>query len=598
MCSHLALDLSCGQNAIRLLFNHEAVLEDLPIDPAELKLAPELKGTTYLQMFTMLAQAAAKRGLLVLFGCHRLSPTAWPGKGLWYDTDAGLDEARILESWDKVAAALCAEWNVFAVDLQNEPHAASWGFGKATDWDRAAARIGNRVLDACPRWMIFVEGVGYSPGAPGGDDPADGFWWGGNLVGAKLAPVVLQDQRRLVYSPHTYGPGTFEQPYFKAPGFPRNMDGVWDAQWAFVAEETGQPLVLGEIGGFYTGKDQVWQDWAIAYCAEHHIGVFYFGLNPGSEDTGGLLQDDWTTPNAGKLRLLGQLPSTSVAIVETFMHLPPPPSPPPPGGPPLPPTSPLPPGSPPAPGAPPLLPPPPKPPGTPPVPGAPPSPPPPRRPPWYRSPHPPPPDPHPPPPPEPSPPPSPPSPPPSPRAPRTDWWDEPPVPPTPPLPPAAPDELVTADEFSYSSALAMGVVGAGFAYWIVGEARKMNWSLEAVRRSVFARDHHQKPLPVSASEHAYGNVEAIDDDDDDDDDAHAVAVGGSGGGGAAGVRAARVRTSGSTRSAGIVMAADMDDGVYDVEEDIREEEVEDDHGVDWSERVRGVRASLMEGVMD
>jgi len=68
----------------------------------------------------------------------------------------------------------------------NEPHAASWGFGRATDWDRAAARLGNRVLQLCPRWLIFVEGVGNTPGAPDGDDPDAGYWWGGNLVGAKV----------------------------------------------------------------------------------------------------------------------------------------------------------------------------------------------------------------------------------------------------------------------------------------------------------------------------------------------------------------------------------------------------------------------------
>ena len=58
-------------------------------------------------------------------------------------------------------------WNVFAADLQNEPHAASWGFGRSVDWDRAAGRLGNHVLRGCPRWLVMVEGVGYKPGAPG-----------------------------------------------------------------------------------------------------------------------------------------------------------------------------------------------------------------------------------------------------------------------------------------------------------------------------------------------------------------------------------------------------------------------------------------------
>ena len=47
------------------------------------------------------------------------------------------------------------------------------------------------------------------------------------------------------------------------------MEHVWTEHWAFVAEATGQPLVLGEIGGFYTGQDATWQDWALQYGAPH-----------------------------------------------------------------------------------------------------------------------------------------------------------------------------------------------------------------------------------------------------------------------------------------------------------------------------------------
>ena len=78
--------------------------------------------------------------------------------------------------------------HVAFVALMNEPHAASWGFGKATDWDRGATRLGNKVLQLCPRWMVMVEGVGYKPGAPDGNDPANCYWWGENLVGARVAP--------------------------------------------------------------------------------------------------------------------------------------------------------------------------------------------------------------------------------------------------------------------------------------------------------------------------------------------------------------------------------------------------------------------------
>ena len=80
---------------------------------------------------------------------------------------------------------------------------ARQGYGDGSDWGHAAERIGNHVLSKCPRWLIFIEGVGYNPGAPGMDNSGDGIWWGENLAGAESQPIRLTDQTKLVYSPHT-----------------------------------------------------------------------------------------------------------------------------------------------------------------------------------------------------------------------------------------------------------------------------------------------------------------------------------------------------------------------------------------------------------
>ena len=62
----------------------------------------------------------------------------------------------------------------------------------------------------------------------------------------RVAPVQLSNQRRLVYTPHTYGPGVFMQPYFQDNSFPSNMEAVWDQHFAFVQQATGQPIIIGE----------------------------------------------------------------------------------------------------------------------------------------------------------------------------------------------------------------------------------------------------------------------------------------------------------------------------------------------------------------
>ena len=66
------------------------------------------------------------------------------------------------------------------------------------------------------------------------------------------------------------------------------------------------------MGGWYVDKDKQWQDWAVAFMKEKGIGIFYFVLQPTSDDTGGLLKADWETPEEAKLQMLEALPSTSV----------------------------------------------------------------------------------------------------------------------------------------------------------------------------------------------------------------------------------------------------------------------------------------------
>ena len=149
------------------------------------------------------------------------------------------------------------------------------------------------------------------------------------------SPLHARAQDKLVYAPHVYGPSVYEQSYFRSPFFPQNMPSIWARDFAFARGATGQPVVLGEMGGSYVGADKTWQDWALPYMVGNGYSVFYFALNPAS-DTGGLLANDWSEPVAGsaeaaKLAALEQLPSTDVfdicsacSVVSTAPSLPPP----------------------------------------------------------------------------------------------------------------------------------------------------------------------------------------------------------------------------------------------------------------------------------
>ena len=66
--------------------------------------------------------------------------------------------------------------------------------------------------------------------------------------------------------------------------------------------------VIGEFGTKYTGSMVEWLDDLVDYLgAIEQRNSFFWCLNPNSGDTGGLLQDDWTTEETGKLEALHRL---------------------------------------------------------------------------------------------------------------------------------------------------------------------------------------------------------------------------------------------------------------------------------------------------
>ena len=144
----------------------------------------------------------------------------------------------------------------------------------------------------------FVEGVEKFQG--------DVYWWGGNLEGARDFPVRLSRPDKLVYSAHDYGPEIWPQPWFHAPDFPNNLPAVWQRHWAYLQLERRAPVLLGEFGGRSVSEDRAgkWQRTLIAYLQRTGTSYTYWSWNPNSSDTGGILQDNWTTPDDQKLRIL------------------------------------------------------------------------------------------------------------------------------------------------------------------------------------------------------------------------------------------------------------------------------------------------------
>ena len=243
--------VGAGFNSLRLPFSNQLFDAGSVPNSMDLTKNPDLKGLSGLELLDRVLAGAAARGLRVVLDRHR--PSADAQSELWY-TDR-VSEARWIDDWVMLAHRYRGQPAVVGADLHNEPHGpASWGDGNAkTDWRLAAERAGNAILAANPDWLIVVEGIERQG--------SDSYWWGGNLAGARSAPVRLSDPEKLVYSAHDYGPQVYPQPWFQASDFPRNLAAVWERHWGYLAAERIAPVLVGEFGGRSVGSDPegTWQ---------------------------------------------------------------------------------------------------------------------------------------------------------------------------------------------------------------------------------------------------------------------------------------------------------------------------------------------------
>ncbi|MFD0585982.1 glycoside hydrolase family 5 protein [Dactylosporangium darangshiense] len=304
------LDQMVGQgfNSMRLPFSNELFDAASKPNGVDYALNPGLKGMTGPQIMDQVVQGATKRGMMVILDRHR--PTSQGQSNLWY-TDK-VSEDRWISDWVMLAKKYKDNPLVVGADLHNEPHGeATWGDGnEKTDWQAAAQRAGNAVLKANPNWLILVEGIENYKTA---DGKGDGYWWGGNLQGAKEHPVKLSDNSKLVYSAHDYSPKVWSQQWFTDPAFPANMPALWDKQFGYLVKSNTAPVLVGEFGGRSVAEkdaqgnkdlEGIWQRNLVSYLKDNGLSYTYWAWNPNSGDTGGVLKDDWKTVDADKAALL------------------------------------------------------------------------------------------------------------------------------------------------------------------------------------------------------------------------------------------------------------------------------------------------------
>jgi endoglucanase len=284
---------SLGYNTLRLPYCNQLFDSNSAPNGIDFSMNPDLQGLTGLQIMDKIIDYSGQIGLRVFLDRHR--PDAAGQSALWYTS--AYSEARWIDDWRMLASRYNGNTTVVGADLHNEPHdPACWGCGDMNrDWRLAAERAGNAILAVNPNWLIIVEGTDIVNG--------DGYWWGGNLIGAATAPVRLNVPNRLVYSAHDYPSSVFMQSWFNAPDYPNNMPAIWDAHWGYLHRTNVAPVLLGEFGTrLQSMSDQQWLDALVSYLGTgvNRINWTFWCLNPNSGDTGGILGDDWRTVNTAK----------------------------------------------------------------------------------------------------------------------------------------------------------------------------------------------------------------------------------------------------------------------------------------------------------
>ncbi len=327
-------------------FSYKGIPEVGPFSNLEISKKVTGKDLKPIDIMDYIVDWCQENDLKIILDCHSRNPDAYLIEKLWYTEDIFIKEDVLDENGNKIigsdgkplqkdtiiAATTEQQWiddwvflterykdksAVIGMDINNEPNGkidnpagARWGTGDAFDWRLAAEKCGNAILEANPNVLILVEGIEayIKP-----DGELTSYWWGGNLQGARDYPVRLSNPKKLMYSPHEYGPRVFDQEWFSATDFPENMPGIWEDQFNFLHTNKTSPLLIGELGiQGRGGKDEIWFQKFIDFIKEKKLHYTFWAMNPNSGDTGGILTNDWISVEQWKLDYLEPILSNPI----------------------------------------------------------------------------------------------------------------------------------------------------------------------------------------------------------------------------------------------------------------------------------------------
>jgi len=319
-----------GFNTIRLPWSGDVVTPGRMPLSIKATTNPDLVGLNALEVFDKLIDYAGTKGMWVVLDHHRRTSGSGPDGS---PIDPSYPKVKWIADWETLATRYKDNITVIGADVHNEPDDMDW-----PSWKTHAQDCGNAIHAIAPDWLIIVEGTAgqINEGTPN----EHGSWSGSNLSFVATQPIVLTKPNKLVYSPHEYGQSVNGLMSWLAyddkpqPAFPSNMPAFWRDCWGFIFEENIAPIWIGEFGGWFgidgsgvdkrkrhRDEERLWLAKLMQYmngdfdlngtsslpAGKKGISFAYWCLNPNGGDTGGLLHDDFITPQTDKLALLAPL---------------------------------------------------------------------------------------------------------------------------------------------------------------------------------------------------------------------------------------------------------------------------------------------------
>uniref|UniRef100_A0A914VJE0 Glycoside hydrolase family 5 domain-containing protein n=1 Tax=Plectus sambesii TaxID=2011161 RepID=A0A914VJE0_9BILA len=261
-------------NAVRLHFSIEMVQKN-PKTNVDCKSNKDICHLRALELMEAVIDRCAERGILVVLVCTQLESGSNYNtpNGLWYDDENPMyTEEKVLEAWDVLMDRVKTKWNLFALDVLDQPrHAASW---RANNLERNFNGYSGRFVTHISskhaefKGFFFVEGVN-----------KNGAFEGEDLMGES--------------------------------NFPKNMPSYWEKFYGFITTTRNNPVIVGSWGGkFQKGTlDETWHNAFTSWLQDKCLtNQFYFCLNgPTISPFGEPLLSDSGIPNRRKLDLLKKL---------------------------------------------------------------------------------------------------------------------------------------------------------------------------------------------------------------------------------------------------------------------------------------------------